>query len=128
MTQLQWKRKIKKSAETIGTYRPSFDAHIETLAGLLALKDLTMESFKANGSQPMATYTNKAGKTNIVVNPEIDLIIKIDRVTLPYFRDLGLTPYGIVKVKRDGLQKPRNASLAQVLAAIEGSADDIESE
>lgn len=118
MTQGEWEDRIKKSAREIGTYTPSFDAHIETLAGLLAIKDLVKASFIDEGSPITAEYTNKAGKTNVVVNPTLDLIIKIDRVTLPYFRDLGLTPYGIVKVNKEGPGKPRSASLSQILADI----------
>lgn len=119
MTQAEWQEKLKRSAEAIGTYNESFDQHIETMAGLLSLRDLTMAAFKANGAEPTAAYTNKSGAKNVVIDPNLDTILKIDRLILPYFRELGLTPLGVARIKSGHVSKPRSTTLGDIISALE---------
>ena len=91
MKKPQWKKKIKNACEDAGTYQPFFDSVIDTLAGIMELRDNAEEKFEAAGGNTIVKHTNKGGSTNIVKNPAIVVLMDCNSQALAYWRELGLT-------------------------------------
>lgn len=104
MTEKQWKSKIKKNCKDAGTYRKYFDPVIETLAGILAKRDVTVEQFVASGGKTIIEYTNKAGATNLMQSPALRLINDLNRDALMYWRELGLTAASLRKINEQAIR------------------------
>lgn len=117
MTKEGWKKKIKKSCQAVGTYRTEFDAVIDTLAGIMEIRDDAAEQYKASGAHPVVAYTNKAGHTNLRKNPALQVINESNQEALAYWRDLGLTPSGFKKLDGQAVEKTGDA-FEDVLANI----------
>lgn len=115
MTQRQWKKKIKEACTAAGTYRPFFNAVIDTLAGILERRDLAEKSFEEMGGEMIVEHTNKSGSTNLEQNPALRLINDLNRDALAYWRDLGLTPSGLKKINEKSLIVKEKKGLADVL-------------
>ena len=118
MNKTEWKKKIKKSTEDAGTYRPFFDSVIETLADILSKRDDAQEQYEKSGGKPIVKHTNKSGATNLEQNPALRLINDYNRDALAYWRDLGLTPAGLRKINDKALVKEKKSALAEALRAI----------
>lgn len=114
----QWKRKIKKSCEAAGTYRPFFDSVIETLAGILEKRDAAQELYDSEGAEAVIDYTNKGGSTNPTQNPSLRLINELNRDALAYWRELGLTPSSLRKLNEDAMRQRKTGTLAATLMEI----------
>lgn len=99
MKKEEWFKKIVKACEDVGTYKEPFNPVIETLASILERRDETEEYYKANGSEILVEHINKGGNINIEQNPALRLINDLNRDALAYWRDLGLTPAGLKKLK-----------------------------
>ena len=110
-----WKKRIKKACEEAGTYSPEFDYVIDTLAGIMENRDKAQKQFKDSGSNPVVTHTNKAGATNIVKNPALVAVMDCDAQALAYWRDLGLTPAGLKKIRGDAAEAERESALTKAL-------------
>lgn len=91
MTKNKWIKKIKDACETAGTYQPFFDAVIETLAGIMEMRDNAQEKFEASGGNTIVKHTNKGGATNIVKNPALVVLMECNAQALAYWKELGLT-------------------------------------
>lgn len=87
----QWQKKIKDACEAAGTYQPFFDAVIESLAGIMEMRDNAQEKFEASGGNTVVKHTNKGGATNIVKNPALVVLMECNAQALAYWRELGLT-------------------------------------
>lgn len=98
--------------EEVGTYQPSFDDVIDTLAGMLERRDEVEQAIK--GQPTIVEHTNKGGNTNITQNPGIRLLNDMNRDALTYWRDLGLTPKGL-KTITDITKKEGEDALDKVL-------------
>lgn len=105
MTKEEWKKRIEKSCESIGTYKPEYDSVIDTLAGIMEIRDDAQEQYQQSGSHPVVAYTNKAGHTNLRKNPALQVINDCNTQALAYWRDLGLTPSGFKKLDGQVVQK-----------------------
>lgn len=115
-TATKWKKKIKQSCVDAGTYEPFFDSTIETLAKKLEDRDRARKQYEDEGSKPVMEYTNKGGSTNLVRNPLLTIINELDRDSLQYWRDLGLTPAGFKKVNEKSTTIKKQTSLSEILA------------
>lgn len=91
MTKKQWKTRIKKACEEAGTYQPFFEHVIDSLAGIMELRDNAKEKFDATGGNTIVKHTNKGGSTNIVKNPALVVLMDCNTQALAYWRELGLT-------------------------------------
>lgn len=91
MKKSEWIKKIKDACETAGTYQPFFDAVIESLAGIMEMRDNAAEKFEASGGNTVVAHTNKGGSTNIVKNPALVVLMDCNAQALAYWRELGLT-------------------------------------
>ena len=109
MNRAAWKRKIKTSCESAGTYQPFFDSVIDTLAGILERRDEAEAKF-AEDPRVIVEHTNKGGQTNLEQNPVIRLINDLNRDALAYWRDLGLTPAGLKKINEGAMNKNKKES------------------
>ena len=98
MNRTEWKKQIREATETAGTYQPFFDAIIETLAGILEMRDDAQEKFEQSGGNTVVKHTNKGGATNIVKNPALVAVMELNQQALAFWRDLGLTPSGLKKI------------------------------
>lgn len=97
-----------KAMKEVGTYQPSFDDVIATLAGMLERRDALEKDIE--GEPVMVEHTNKAGATNIAQNPGIRLLNDMNRDVLTYFRDLGLTPKGLKAINDSVINKESDNS------------------
>ena len=91
MKKKAWKTKIRKACRTAGTYQPFFDPVIDTLAGIMELRDAAQEKFEQSGGNTIVAHTNKGGSTNIVKNPALVVLMDCNTQALAYWRELGLT-------------------------------------
>lgn len=90
-----WKNRIMDATRQAGTYKPFYDAAIDTLAGILEKRDEAEKLYNESGAQPIIEHTNKGGATNLEQNPALRLINDLNRDALQYWRELGLTPRGL---------------------------------
>lgn len=115
MTAKRWKTKIKKACIQAGTYRPCFDAVIATLADILEKRDNAQELFVESGGNTIVTQTNKGGNEYIAKNPALVIIDDLNKTSLSYWRDLGLTPKGLKAIDEQAMKKPKASQLAEAL-------------
>lgn len=108
-----WKKVITESCRKAETYKPFFDAAIDTLAGIMERRDGAQKTFDSMGGQTV--IEREDGR--IVKNPAYITLAECDRDALSYWRDLGLTPAGLRKINEDKL-KESGDSLEAVLANI----------
>ena len=108
-----WKKRIKAACEDAGTYKPYFDAVIDTLAGILEKRDEAEELME--GESVIVEHTNKGGNTNLEQHPAVRLINDLNRDALAYWRDLGLTPKGLKAIKDDALRVVKADALTEAL-------------
>ena len=122
MTKEEWKKRIIDSCEEAGTYKPFFEPVIDTLAGIMENRDKAHEQFVASGANPTIIHTNKAKEKNVVKNPILTLELDLDAQALAYWRDLGLTPSGLRRLKTEAMEE-QPVTFEQVLAGIIGETE-----
>lgn len=113
-----WKATIRAACEDAGTYRPFFESIIDTLAGVMEMRDDAQEKFEASGGSTVVKHTNKAGASNIVKNPALVVIMDCNTQALAYWRDLGLTPAGLKKIDEQALKGQKKSGLSEILKGI----------
>lgn len=91
MTKARWRNRIKRACKAAGTYQPFFDNVIDTLAGIMEMRDDAQEKFLEIGGNTIVKYTNKAGNTNIVKNPALVVVMDCNAQALAYWNAMGLT-------------------------------------
>lgn len=109
-----WRKKIVNACKKAGTYSETYDFAIDELTDILVMRASAMKSYKDNGNKAIIEHTNIGGKTNIVKNPAITLIMELSQLSLTYWRELGLTPKGI-KALGESLPGNEPNSLEQML-------------
>ena len=118
MTSNEWKYKIIDAMKSADTYRPYFDAAIDTLSGILEKRDNAQAYYEKMGGNVIVKHTNKAGATNIEQNPTLRLINDLNRDALAYWRDLGLTPAGLRRINEAAMKTKRKSTLGEALKGI----------
>lgn len=116
MNKTLWKKKIKKACEAAGTYQPFFDSVIDSLAGIMELRDNAQERFDATGGNTIVKHTNKGGSTNIVKNPALVVLMDCNTQALAYWRELGLTSRSYKTMTGSLNVKVESKSLEEALA------------
>lgn len=101
MTKNKWKNKIKKACDSAGVYKPEFDFIILELASILERRDEVEDLYQNTGGAPLVKHTNKGGATNYEKNPLLVMWDNLNKSALAYWRDLGLTPAGLKKLKEN---------------------------
>ena len=105
MKKAAWKKKIKDACEDAGTYRPFFESVIDTLAGIMELRDNAAEKYEASGAETVIEHTNNGGTTNLTKNPALVVLLDCNTQALAYWRDLGLTPAGYKRLNASVVKK-----------------------
>ena len=100
-----------------GTYETWYDNAIDTLAGILENRDRAQKKFKEMGCEPVISYTNKAGQTNMVKNPALVIITEMNAQALLFWRELGLTAKSFQAMQKNGFKKGE-ASFEDILSNI----------
>jgi hypothetical protein len=106
-SKVDWKQRLKKQTQEIGTYRPAFDVSIEILADILTQRDRAKEQWIAEGSLPTVELTNKATATH----PALKLVMDCEAAALPYLKEMGLTASGYKRIKGDSNEPPKECVL-----------------
>ncbi len=91
MNKTEWKSQIQAQCKEAGTYQPFFESVIDSLAGIMELRDNAVEKFQLLGGNTVVSHTNKGGATNIVKNPALVVIMECNAQALAYWKELGLT-------------------------------------
>ena len=117
MNKATWKRRIKKACSEVGTYKPQFEAMIDTLAGILETRDEAVKQYEISGGNPVVQHTNKGGATNVVKNPALVIITDMNAQALQFWRELGLTPKGFQAMQKNGFKR-EEASFEDLLSGI----------
>lgn len=118
MTAAEWKKRITDACEAVGTYKPAFEAVIDTLSDILERRDDARKAFEDSGRELIVEHTNAKGATNLEQNPVIRMINDLNRDALAYWRDLGLTPAGLKKIDERALKEQKKTSLSDLLKGI----------
>lgn len=112
-------RDIIKKMQAIGTYKPSFEHTIKTLAKMLLDLRNAEESFEESGGDLIIEHTNKAGATNVIKNPYYQVIENLRQQIITYSRELGLTPAGLKKINDKATGTKKESALAKALSKLE---------
>lgn len=123
MDKKTWTRKIRSACKKAGTYQVQFNPVIDTLASIMEERDKTLEFYTASGSSPVVRHTNKAGATNLVKNPALNMALELNAQALAYWRDLGLTPAGLRRISEDAMKPQKRSALVDALNSL-GEDDD----
>lgn len=115
MTKNGYKRKIKDATEAAGTYRPYFDAVIDTLADLLEKRDQAAEQYTESGGLPVIERPDTNGVMKSVRNPALQCVMDLNTQALAYWRDLGLTPSGLKKINAEQLENKPKSGFVELL-------------
>ena len=115
MNAQEYRERIITACQQVGTYQPSFDDVIDSLALMLQRRDEANELFLASGGHAIIQYTNKGGATNPSKNPALVLWDELNKSALQYWRDLGLTPAGLRRISEEALAPKKKDSLAEAL-------------
>ncbi|MDO4564833.1 MAG: P27 family phage terminase small subunit [Clostridia bacterium] len=110
MTKATYRRKIRDAMKSLGVYRSEFDTAISQLAELKESRDITAERYEISGGLPVITHVNKSGASNLVKNPILCVMDKMDEMILKYMSELGLTPRGLLRLDKKGLKSRPSAS------------------
>ena len=113
-----WKNKITQACKEAGTYQECFDLAIKSLAEILEKRDAALEAYKESGAEPVIVHTNKGGATNMVKNPALVLWDDLNKSALAYWRDLGLTPAGLKKIRGEKSEEKKESALERALRDI----------
>lgn len=120
MEKSKWKKEIVKACEEAGTYRPCFDAVIDTLAKVLEDRDEAEKQYEAEGSQPTVIHVNQAKEKNIAKNPILVMRNELNTQALAIWRELGLTPKGLRTLTADVVEKGSGRAFEALLAKLDG--------
>ena len=92
-----WENKIREACVAAGTYKDYFEIVIRELAEILERRDAAVELYDRD-PQPVVTITNVRGAENVTKNPLLMLIDDMNKTSLAYWKELGLTPAGLKRI------------------------------
>ena len=98
-------RRIRKSCETLGTYKPEFDPVITRLGELIQRKADAETLFRKSGGHIIIEQTNKGGAKYLTRNPFLSEIDAANTQILALEKELGLTPAALKKIHDEQLAK-----------------------
>lgn len=113
-----WKKKIRAACEEAGTYRPFFDSVIDTLAGIMELRDEAERQFEESGGKTVVEHVMKTGAVNRVKNPALVVVMDCNTQALQHWRDLGLTPAGYKRLDAEIVKEDSKGAFEKLLAGL----------
>lgn len=109
-------------AEGVGTYKPEFDSIIATLADILEQRDAAYDDYIAAGAETVIVHISDRGSESLVKNPRLQVWNDLNTQALSYWRDLGLTPAGLKKIRESALNvEVKESALEAALKSIGGT-------
>lgn len=114
-----YRQSIIDTMKDAGTYRETYSFVIDTLSHLMEERDKARESYLKSGSDTTTTY-GPSGNTK--KNPSLQIWIDLEKIVLTLERELGLTPYGLLRIKNSAADLDELESLLNVEA--EGTNSD----
>lgn len=113
-----WKKKILQCMEAAGTHEEYFGATVDTLADILARRDMAMEQWKEGGCLLLVEKISDRGAKNTAKNPLLAIIQECERDALSYWSSLGLTPSSLKKVFKEDRAEEKGRKLLDALASL----------
>ena len=120
MEKAKWKKEIEQATKDAGTYKPYFDAVIDTLAQILEDRDKAEEQYIQSGSAPTIIHINRAKEKNITKNPILVMRNELNTQALAIWRELGLTPKGLRTLTAEVVDRSTSGGLEKLLAKLDG--------
>ena len=118
MDKAEWKQVITESCRKAGTYQPFFDSVIETLAGIMELRDGAEEQYYESGGETVIEHTNQGGNTNTVKNPALVVLLDCNSQALAYWKELGLTAKSYKSMLGGAIKPEESLSLESLMDEI----------
>ena len=115
MTVKVWKNRIVKDCKTLGTYKPEFDAVIDTVSKILSQRDSVYDQFIKEGSQVLVIKKLDRGAENKTKNPLLQVWKDLNDQAIVYLRELGLSPKGYKSITDEVMKGNKPDALAQAL-------------
>ncbi len=120
MNKRDWEKVIRSQCEDAKTYKPFFDSVIETLAQILATRDLIHDQWMKEGSKAtVISTTDRSGKENVHKNPLLAMESEYNGLALKYWIELGLTSKSLKTINKV-LADDDSETLADVLKSLGG--------
>lgn len=116
MTKKQWKNRIIRQLEHMGSNIEFYDAQIDALAAILDQRDATRQEFEAEGAR---SVVEGGGAMASRKNPLLVMWDDLNKTALAYWRELGMTPSSYRKITGETPKKEKRQSLAAALASLE---------
>lgn len=92
---------------------------IDTLAGIMELRDNAEKQFSDSGGETVVTHATSQGRENIVKNPALVMVLDCNTQALAYWRDLGLTPAGLKRLNEKAMKEPdKKDTFASILSGL----------
>lgn len=110
-----WKKKIIDNMKSVGTYSDAYMSAVETLADILARRDLALKQWTDEGCLLTVIKTQDRGAQNMAKNPLLAILQECERDALTYWGQLGLTPSGLRKAFSEEKEKAKASALASAL-------------
>lgn len=121
LTIKQWEKLIKKALTEEGHYRAVFDRSIIVLSEILFERERIYKQYMDEGGQILVEYESDRGSTNRRPNPLLDQWQKLNNTALQYFKELGLTPGGLTKIKGE-IEQNKQSPLDVIINNLEKGA------
>lgn len=99
MNSQEWKERIIQACEQSGTFNTAFDAMIDTLAQIMALRDQALTELTESGEESVTMKVSDRGAQNLAENPRLAVVRDLNRDALAYWRELLVKPMARAKVK-----------------------------
>lgn len=115
MTKNEWKTEIKRASDDVGTYKEAFDPVIDALAKILEQRDAVYQKYVDEGALPVVVKVSDRGAVNNAKNPLLVVWDDLNKTALTYWKELGLTPAGLKRIK-EGATKEDAKTSALVMA------------
>lgn len=96
---------VKQQMETLGIYKPEFDATIDRYVALSKEYNLLYKRYKDDGFQ--CTVKGAQGEKK---SPLVATLESLRRDILLLEESLGLTPRGILKLRENAFKMPKNGA------------------
>lgn len=110
-----WKKNIIANMKAIGTYQDAYLGAVDTLADILARRDMALKQWTEEGCQLTVVKTLDRGNQNLAKNPLLAILQECEKDALTYWSQLGLTPSGLKKSFSEEKEKARTSMLANAL-------------
>lgn len=119
MNKAKWKKTIVDACVEAKTYKPYFEAVIDTLAQILETRDNIHQQFVDEGSQlTIIKHTDRSDRENTYKNPLLVMEYDLNTQALKYWSELGLTARSL-KTIQNSLQEDQNVSIEELLSSLE---------